>query len=128
MALKSISLPLLSGLSIQTNNDLATNVPSPLRLNLGVRPRNRGGGCELLRSATWNFPHPLNDRSSDALPADWSSGATPARLSLPSRLRAERAGCSPGECADADRPRNRPEPGTKLDSWRRRPAAACNRR
>src|SRR5262249_23423953 len=119
---------LLSGLSVQTNNDLATNVPSPLRLNLGVRPQNRGVGCELLRSATRNFPRPLNGRSSDALPGDRSSAATPALLSPPSRSRAERAGCSPGECADADRPRKRPEPDTKFDNLCRRPAAACNRR
>src|SRR5262245_19372276 len=124
-ALMAISFPLLDELSVQANNNLATNVPSPIELNLSAAAPP---GWEKLRSAARNFPRPLNDRNSDALPTDWSSVPTPARLSLPSRLRAEIAGCSPGECADADRPRNRPDPGTKLYSWRRRPAAACNRR
>jgi hypothetical protein len=35
----SISFPLLNGLSVQTNNNLATNVPSPIQSNLSVRHR-----------------------------------------------------------------------------------------
>src|SRR5215470_6488524 len=44
-ALMSMSFPLLKGLSVQANNDLATDVPSPIESNLRARHRRAANYC-----------------------------------------------------------------------------------
>src|SRR5262249_43223172 len=48
-ALMSIAFPLLKGLSVQANNNLAMNVPSPIELNLNARRRQAANYCAALR-------------------------------------------------------------------------------
>jgi CRP-like cAMP-binding protein len=45
----SISFPLLNGLSVQANNNLATNVPSPIQSNLSARHRQVANYCAARR-------------------------------------------------------------------------------
>jgi CRP-like cAMP-binding protein len=45
----SISFPLLNGLSAQANNNLATNVPSPIQSNLSARHRRAANYCAARR-------------------------------------------------------------------------------
>src|SRR5262249_44993463 len=48
-ALMSISFPLLNGLTVQANNNLAPNVPPPIELNLSARRRQAGNNCAARR-------------------------------------------------------------------------------
>src|SRR5262245_2009150 len=48
-ALMSISFPLLKGLSVQSNNNLATDVPSPIELNLSAWRRRAANYCAARR-------------------------------------------------------------------------------
>jgi hypothetical protein len=48
-ALMSISFPPLKGLSVQANNNLATDAPSPIELNLRARRRRAANYCAARR-------------------------------------------------------------------------------